>query len=232
MPEDHIPQSADAATFSTENFGGVRQDSESFGNVRHAAENFRNMPQSSESFGSERKAAKRTEGHTLTVREVARVFEQASVARSERSIINWCQPNRMGVARLDAYFDPNERKYFITPQSVDRAVEEEKAKIVQRMDPAEHFGNMPNAAEDDTKTKAFLAEDDSGLIKKLEQELLDLKITNRGKDYFIEQLQKEQKAFAAERKEYVENLISSHRRLGELETQLRQLSAPERGEQN
>jgi hypothetical protein len=39
----------------------------------------------------------------------------------------------------------------------------------------------------------------------LEKEILDLKITNRGKDYFIEQLQKEREGFAQERQTYVES---------------------------
>jgi hypothetical protein len=43
----------------------------------------------------------------MTVRETARLFETAGVARSERSIVNWCQKNRQGIARLDAYYDPN-----------------------------------------------------------------------------------------------------------------------------
>jgi hypothetical protein len=38
------------------------------------------------------------------VREAARLFEEAGASRTERSIINWCQPNRQGVSRLDAFF--------------------------------------------------------------------------------------------------------------------------------
>ena len=71
---------------------------------------------------------KRRENHTLTVREVARLFEAAGVSRTERSITNWCQPNKTGIARLDAYLDPNERKYFITPESVEAAIQEELAR--------------------------------------------------------------------------------------------------------
>ena len=55
---------------------------------------------------------------------------------------------------------------------------------------------------------------------------MDLKITNRGKDYFIDQLKSEREAFAAERQSYVEKLMSFNRQVGELEIQLRQLSAP------
>ena len=55
---------------------------------------------------------------------------------------------------------------------------------------------------------------------------MDLKITNRAKDYFIEQLKNEREGFALERKEYVEKLINSNRQIGELETRLLQLGAP------
>lgn len=54
------------------------------------------------------------ESYALTVRETTRLFETAGVARSERSIVNWCPKNRQGIARLDAYYDPHERRYFIT----------------------------------------------------------------------------------------------------------------------
>src|SRR5579862_9607393 len=88
-------QSADFGTMpnSSEHFGAVPNRAEGFGKVPHSAEPFRTLP----------KASVRSENHTLTVREVARLFEAAGVARTERSIINWCQPNKMGVARLDYY---------------------------------------------------------------------------------------------------------------------------------
>src|SRR5438105_3988984 len=106
----------------------VPHGSESLGNIRNDSETFRKVPNNSERFGNVPKASEQKEYCTLTVREVARLFEGAGVARTERSIINWCQPNRMGVARLDNYFDPNERKYFVSAQSVELAIEEEKAK--------------------------------------------------------------------------------------------------------
>jgi hypothetical protein len=46
--------------------------------------------------------AERKENHTLTVRETARMFDSAGAARTERSIINWCQPNRQGITRADS----------------------------------------------------------------------------------------------------------------------------------
>ena len=101
---------------------------EDFGNLPNASESFGTVPQPSESFRIVRNTAERTDKHTLTVREVARLFEQAGVPRTERSIVNWSHLNRQGVARLDAFFDENEGRYYITPESVSRAIEEERAK--------------------------------------------------------------------------------------------------------
>jgi len=104
---------------------------------------------SSADFGTLPKRSERKENHILTVHSTARKFEDAGVPRTERSITNWCQPDRNGVSRLDCYFDPNERKYYITPQSVERAIEEEKSKIKSGELPhaSETFGTVPNPSE-------------------------------------------------------------------------------------
>jgi hypothetical protein len=106
---------------SSENFGTVQNTSEPIGKVRNDADAFRSVPRISE----------RKKNHSLTIRDVARLFETAGVARTERSIVNWCQPNRQGICRLDCYFDPNERKYYLTPQSVERVIAEEKARATK-----------------------------------------------------------------------------------------------------
>ena len=112
MPEDHQPkQSPELGSQEPEKMeisAGIPQSSVAF----------RTVPNLSEEFGKVPQAAERHENQILTVRETARLFEAAGVARTERSIINWCQLNRQGIARLDSYFDPNERKYYISPQSV------------------------------------------------------------------------------------------------------------------
>ena len=112
----------------SEEFGNLPNPSATVGTVPQDAEGFGNLPQAAETFRTMRNAAERTEQHTLTVREVVRLFEVAGVPRTERSIINWCQPNHQGVARLGAFYDTNERKYFITPQGVTAAIREEQAK--------------------------------------------------------------------------------------------------------
>lgn len=173
--------------------------------------------------------AVRKPSHFLTTREVARLFETAGVARTERSITNWCLPNRTGIARLDCYFDPNERKYFITPESVNQAIGEEQAKAARTApQPAPEPSNPepPNRAESSarSKTAANDTDESSDDLRSLRQENLDLKITNRAKDMFIDQLQSERAAFAAERQTYVDKLLSSNHRVGQLEARMLQLS--------
>lgn len=72
------------------------------------------------------------------------MFDAVGVARTERSIVNGCQRSRTGIARLDSYFDPNERKYHIMPQRVELAIVEEKAKATKINEPSERFGKVIN----------------------------------------------------------------------------------------
>ena len=149
------------------------------------------------------------------------MFETAGVARTERSIINWCQPNRTGVARLDCYFDPNDRKYYVTLQSVELAIAEERAKAAKaRPENSEPVGTIPKPPESRPGGAGpFSNLEESGQVKALEQEVMDLKIVNRGKDYFIDQLK-------TERESLLGQLIGATHKVGELETRLLQLGAP------
>jgi hypothetical protein len=189
--------------------GDVPQRSEESGDVRNGSESFRMVPKASESFGNVPKVSERKENHSLTVREAAKRFEAAGVARTERSITNWCQPNRQGISRLDSYFDPNERKYYITPESVELAIAEEKAKAAKVNESSEPVGSVPKDAEKANEA----SEVDDDRVKELERENLDLKITNRGKDFLIEQMQKERNSF-------FDQLLTANRKMGELETKL------------
>ena len=125
-----------------------------------ASEAFGKLPNDSESFGNVPNLSERKVNHVLTVHAVARMFEDAGVARTERSITNWCKRDNNGVSRLDCYLDPNEGKFFITPQSVERAIEEEKSKIISGELPhvSETFGNVPNVSEAFRSRECFVSE--------------------------------------------------------------------------
>src|SRR5256885_1891977 len=128
--------------------GYLPNSSEPFGTIPNGSESFGKVPNSSENFRKVRNGSERTENHTLTVREVARTFEDAGVARTERSIINWCHPNPHGVARLNAFYDVEERRWFITEASVQRVIAEEKAKTARHGEP------LPKPAEGGTAEEA------------------------------------------------------------------------------
>jgi hypothetical protein len=197
----------------------VQNDSERFRMIPKASESFGKVRNDSARFGNVPKASERKENHTLTVREAARMFEAACVARTERSIVNWCQPNKTGIARLNSYFDPNERKYFITPQSVEQAIAEEKARAAKINELSEPVGNVPKDSERSQKRVQLRSEGDDQQVRDLEREVMDLKITNRGKDYLIEQMQNERNGF-------YDQLLTANRKVGELETKLLQLESP------
>lgn len=67
------------------------------------------------------------------------------------------------------------------------------------------------------RTAAAL-EGDLGRIQELEKEVLDQKILNKGKDFFVEQLQKERNVF-------VDQLLTANRKMGEVETKLIQIES-------
>ena len=155
-------------------------------------------------------------------------FHAAVVAAAEAEFRNGrsAQPNKLGVSRLDAYFDPNERRYFITLQSVELAIKEEQAKTARGADPAESDGTIPNAAERRPADRSPVSEDAREEIKELKREVMNLTITDRVKEQVIKHYEKDRSQFAQERKEYIEKLMTFNRRIGELETQVLQLAAP------
>ena len=200
--------------------------SETFGKIPNTSESFRTIPQAADDFRTLPKFTERKESHTLTVREVARLFESAGVARTERSIINWCQPNKLGMPRLDAYYDPNERRYFITPQSVELAIKEEQAKAIRTGEPTESGNPIPKVADRHSAARPAPTVESEEALKDLQREVMNLTITDRVKEQVIKQYEKERGQFALERKDYIEQLLTFSRRVGELETKVLQLAAP------
>jgi hypothetical protein len=67
--------------------------------------------------------------YTITVREAARIFEEAGAPRTERAVTKWCSLNARGVARLECCYNESDRKYYISTQSIDRVIKEERRKF-------------------------------------------------------------------------------------------------------
>jgi hypothetical protein len=102
--------------------------------ARNDATGVRNASEGTPSLISEQRrtapaCSAQHEGCTITVREAARIFQDAGVPRTERAITNWCNRNARGIIRLDCCYNEAERKYFIAPNSIDRVVKEERRKM-------------------------------------------------------------------------------------------------------
>jgi len=202
-----------------------------------------------------RKLAERTGEHTVTVGEAAKIFEEANLHVTERTIINWCNPNKRGIVRLDGYFDERDGKYFITPRSIQQSIKNESlgGKVTQPVhsgsseyqdgvsEPqgkdSEERPNVPEGIPMDSEngSESFSSvvgdllsngENKDQVIRDLRQRFMDEKILNKGKDYFLEQLQKDRENFVGERQELIHQLVLQGERIGKLESELRQLQAP------
>src|SRR5215216_2382271 len=59
----------------------------------------------------------RREEHNLTTREALQLFEAAGLSRNQRSIERYCADGK-----LDAFFDSDEQRYYISRASADRLI--------------------------------------------------------------------------------------------------------------
>ena len=134
-------------------------------------------------------------------------------------LINRRNTKRLGITRLDSYYDPNERKYYITPQSVEAAIQEEIQRANKSSEPStsEPFGSSVAHVKHFTPEKTLPPVNQK--VQELEREVQNLKIANEVKDKFIELMKNERNGF-------MDKLITANRVVGQLETKLNQLEAP------
>jgi hypothetical protein len=182
----------------------------------------------------------RREEHTFTTFEALKFFEQQGLPRSQRAIERYCKSEK-----LDCFFDPDEQRYYITQASIERLIghlKELQARHERLSDIAlgptvtdtvgqgpttsDHVRSSPAAPEEQPKASAESEREKDKYAKELELENRDLKINNRAKDLFIEQLQKDRENFVREREHLINRLVDSTKQIGVLETKLMQLEAP------
>jgi len=114
---------------------------------------------------------------------------------------------------LDNYYDPNERKYYITPQSIEAVIQEEIQRTKKTQVPdSEPFGSsVAHVKHPRTKSAG-----DERRIQDLEREVQNFEIANQVKDQFINLMKNERAVFT-------EKLQVTSRTMGQLETKLNQL---------
>ena len=178
-----------------------------------------------------------TSKHTLTVKEVLTMFWKEGVDITERSLTKYCHPNRQNVQLLDAYFDENERKFFITPESVPSAIEEVRERKIRMK---QNYVDVPNRSEPNRRTdpnipehsgtdenvpageiKSQTSNDDKEKIIKLEENNFDLRVSNEAKGQIIRQMQED-------KKETLIMMREDRTFIGKLKTKLLQLGTPEK----
>jgi ATP-dependent Lon protease len=190
-------------------------------------------------------SATRTEAHTLTTREVMKIFEAAGIPRAQRSIERYCQQGD-----LDCLPDAIERRQYITQASVDTLIGQLK-ELASRHQKATAEQMSPTDGDDTERRAATSATSESvkhgtpekreekhavgdneermkemeARIKELENEKFNLEIDKRARDQIVgmlrEQMTQQTQVFSTQ-------LSQTSRRVGQLETEMRQLTAPRR----
>jgi hypothetical protein len=190
-------------------------------------------------------SATRTESHTLTTREVMKIFEVAGIPRAQRSIERYCKQGD-----LDCLPDAIERRQYITQASVDTLIGQLK-ELAARHQPAS-AEQMTPTADDDMERRGATAPTSESMkhgtpekpgekqrigeyeerlaaqearIKELENQNFNLEIDKRARDQVVG-LMRDQ--MSQQTKDFSEHMMKTSRRVGQLETEMRQLTAPRR----
>jgi hypothetical protein len=177
----------------------------------------------------------RTVDHIVTAEEVVALLRKAGVPRSIRRVTEYCQRGD-----LDAFRDPDERRWYVTPASVTELIthfQELRSRHTTTADirtvppltaangtppPATAGdGNLrkPTAGSDPLARTTDLPSNAAEKIKQLEDEVTGLKISNQAKDIVIGQLKEERTSF-------IQLLQKRAFTIGRLKTKLLQLQAP------
>jgi hypothetical protein len=214
--------------------------SENLSSIQNSSEHYSNLQNTSEDFSIPLKSSKRAPGFgrgkkypgaalppeeyqetdfSLIMEEAYTLFESAGERRSVRMIAEYCK-----TGELVCYYDSDDKRWHINPDSVQSKIEKIKAlnaRASQRISQAtsEDFKPLQNQNPTPPPEASEKNHEVEQTIKRLEQEVLDLRITNRGKDYFIEQLQNERNAM-------LDKVEKNSLMIGELRTKLLQLEAP------
>jgi len=150
---------------------------------------------------------------SITVEQASALFSDAGVPRSPRTVMRYCAHGHLDCRKIDT--ERNE-KYLVSQESLDRRINEllQVNASTARHDTSERDTTRRDSTQRDTSRND---EDNQGLegrVKELEAENLDLKITNRAKDQFIEMARQN-------RESLLEKLTSATRTIGQLETRIR-----------
>ncbi len=173
-----------------------------------------------------------TARHSLTIPQAVELFAHLDVPRSKRSVQRFCEQEHLGCVRIKG---ARSDQFFINRESVERYAEElRQIEVVAaisaepRRDAQQRAVARNGALATNSATVAPAADpvpaqtptpDSQVTILRLEGEVLNLRIDNRGKEQAINFL-------TAQAREKDQHLHDLSYRLGAAETRLAQLEAP------
>lgn len=175
-------------------------------------------------------SARKTEAHTMSSVDAARLFEKHGIPRSQRSIERYCKSGD-----LDSFFDPDVRQWFITPASVERLASYLR-EVAQKKGTTAPPTTGATEGDDGGAQRATSAggelsngtelEELRRHAKELEAKNRDLEIATRVKDKFIERLEQERERIIGEQHVLIERIEVRAHQVGGLEAKLHALEAP------
>lgn len=157
--------------------------------------------------------ADRRADYALSVEATSALFSRAGVPRSPRTVMRYCANGHLDCQKVDT--ERNE-KYLVSRESVDRKIQElpQAISMLTRPDASDRDTAGHDSSQRDTSHQDETAAQLEARVRELEAEIIDLRITNRAKDQFIE-------AIRHERTSFLEQLTAASREIGQLETRIR-----------
>lgn len=175
-----------------------------------------------------------TSHYSLTIEDAVLMFQEAGLPRTKRSIQKACKRGHLDCTLSDT--DTGQR-YFITEDSVRRRIDElnqidqyehedAAGRGASRQDAERRGKARPDAAIRDSSENTETEETDSekgGLqerIRDLELEVVNLKIDNKGKEMFINQMVQERQQLLTQVREGWREAVRISSQAGRLEARL------------
>lgn len=171
-----------------------------------------------------------TSRHTLTIKQAANLFSDLGAPRSPRSVQRFCELGHIDCIRVQS--DKTER-YVVDPLSVERyAAELKQLENLSQLgnDVSRHNASQRDMTRNDvTPVAAPVVQDPRQpdretdelreRVDSLQKENFQLQIDRAAKEQVIGHM-------VDERRNFIEKLTDQSREIGQLETRLQQLAAP------
>ena len=162
--------------------------------------------------------------YTMTTGEVRAIFYRDGLFRAPRSIERYCKEEK-----LDCFLDPDEKRYYVRPESVGTLISHIK-EVNARQSAPTPFATFVGTADTPptsvpTPGAPHVGESggESEDVQKLQNEIVTLKIGAQAKEQIIAHLTSQ---ITGDRREFISALVQHTRKVGELEQKLLQLEGP------